>query len=85
MKTSAGSNELRIAECGLRNQKKRGTNKKPDGTQINTDEHRFSGFKRPFYCRSKFDGLVKSLLDCHPGERRGPEHFEITGFRLSPE
>jgi hypothetical protein len=31
------------------------------------------------------DGLVKSLLDRHPGESRGPEQLEITGFRLSPE
>jgi hypothetical protein len=31
------------------------------------------------------DGLVKSLLKRHPGESRGPEHPEITGFRLSPE
>jgi hypothetical protein len=34
---------------------------------------------------SKPDGLVKSLLKRHPGESRGPEHLEITGFRLSPE
>ena len=33
----------------------------------------------------KVDGLVKSLLERHPGESRGPEHLEITGFRLSPE
>jgi hypothetical protein len=33
----------------------------------------------------KVDGLVKSLLKRHPGESRGPEHLEITGFRLSPE
>jgi len=31
------------------------------------------------------DGLVKSLLERLPGESRGPEHLEITGFRLSPE
>jgi hypothetical protein len=31
------------------------------------------------------DDLVKSLLERHPGESRGPEHLEITGFRLSPE
>jgi hypothetical protein len=35
--------------------------------------------------RSKLDDLVKNLLDRHPGESRGPEHLEITGFRLSPE
>ncbi|OGQ00506.1 MAG: hypothetical protein A2Z51_06570 [Deltaproteobacteria bacterium RBG_19FT_COMBO_52_11] len=35
--------------------------------------------------RLNFDGLVKSILDRHPGESRGPEHLEITGFRLSPE
>jgi hypothetical protein len=33
----------------------------------------------------KIDDLVKSLLERHPGESRGPEHLEITGFRLSPE
>ena len=32
-----------------------------------------------------FNEIVKSLLDRHPGESRGPEHLEITGFRLSPE
>jgi hypothetical protein len=31
------------------------------------------------------DELVKSLFKRHPGESRGPEHLEITGFRLSPE
>jgi hypothetical protein len=30
-------------------------------------------------------GLVKSLLERHPGESRGPENLEINGFRLSPE
>jgi len=34
---------------------------------------------------ANIDGLVKSLLERHPGESRGPEHLEITGFRLSPE
>jgi len=34
---------------------------------------------------SNADDLVKSLLGRHPGESRGPEHLEITGFRLSPE
>jgi hypothetical protein len=33
----------------------------------------------------KIDGLVKSVLCRHPGESRGPERLEITGFRLSPE
>jgi hypothetical protein len=33
----------------------------------------------------KIDDLVKSLLERHPGESRGPEHLEITGFRLPPE
>ena len=33
----------------------------------------------------KNDDLVKSLLERHPGESRGPEPLEITGFRLSPE
>jgi hypothetical protein len=31
------------------------------------------------------DEFVKSLFGRHPGERRGPEHPELTGFRLSPE
>ena len=34
---------------------------------------------------TKNDEFVKSLLGRHPGESRGPEHLEITGFRLSPE
>jgi hypothetical protein len=37
------------------------------------------------YIVATIDGLVKSLLGRHPGESRGPEHVEITGFRLSPE
>jgi len=37
------------------------------------------------YFGVNIDGLVKSLLERHPGESRGPEHLEITGFRLSPE
>ena len=28
---------------------------------------------------SELDRLVKSLLERHPGESRGPEHLEITG------
>jgi hypothetical protein len=31
------------------------------------------------------DGLVKILKKRPPGESRGPENLEITGFRLSPE
>jgi hypothetical protein len=31
------------------------------------------------------DEFVKSLFGRHPGERRGPEPHELTGFRLSPE
>jgi hypothetical protein len=31
------------------------------------------------------DGFVKSPPIPHPGERRGPEPIENTGFRLSPE
>jgi hypothetical protein len=31
------------------------------------------------------DGLVKSLSARHPGESRGPEHLEITGFRIPQE
>jgi hypothetical protein len=58
-------------------------NKKSKGTQINTDERRFYIRKRPKDI--KIDDLVKSLLERHPGESRGPEHLEITGFRLSPE
>jgi len=33
---------------------------------------------------SSFDELVKSLLSRHPGESRGPEHLENTGFRVKP-
>jgi hypothetical protein len=33
----------------------------------------------------KTDDFVKSPLKRHPGESRGPEHLEMTGFRLSPE
>jgi hypothetical protein len=33
----------------------------------------------------KFNELVKSLLNRHPGESRGPELIEIKGFRLLPE
>jgi hypothetical protein len=32
-----------------------------------------------------YNDPVKSLLERHPGESRGPGHLEITGFRLSPE
>jgi hypothetical protein len=32
-----------------------------------------------------FDDFVKGILKRHPGESRGPEFVEITGFRLSPE
>jgi len=42
-------------------------------------------FKNPLFQYSNIDDLVKSLLDRHPGENRGPEYLEITGFRLSPE
>jgi hypothetical protein len=35
--------------------------------------------------RAKSDDLVKSQIDRHPGESRGPERLEMTGFRLSPE
>jgi hypothetical protein len=31
------------------------------------------------------DDLGKILLERHPGESRGPELLEITGFRLPPE
>jgi len=41
----------------------------------------FGGILDPIF----LDALVKSLLERHPGESRGPEHLEITGFRLSPE
>jgi hypothetical protein len=33
----------------------------------------------------EFDEFVKSLFGRHPGESRGPEHPELTGFRLLPE
>jgi hypothetical protein len=38
-----------------------------------------------FSALSKFDEFVKSLLSRHPGESRGPELVEFTGFRRSPE
>jgi hypothetical protein len=38
-----------------------------------------------FYEIIKIDDFVKSQIDRHPGENRGPERLEITGFRLSPE
>jgi hypothetical protein len=38
-----------------------------------------------FLMKAILGGLVKSHLGRHPGESRGPEHLEITGFRLSPE
>ena len=44
----------------------------PDGPKIREKE-------------PKSDDLVKRLLKRHPGESRGPERLEITGFRLSPE
>ena len=31
------------------------------------------------------NNLAKSLTHRHPGESRGPEHLENTGFRLPPE
>jgi hypothetical protein len=37
------------------------------------------------YSNCKLDELVKSPKKRHPGESRGPEPVEITGFRLSPE
>ncbi|MCX5914496.1 MAG: hypothetical protein NTV04_21500, partial [Deltaproteobacteria bacterium] len=39
----------------------------------------------PGFTVAKIDDLAKSLFERHPGESRGPEHLEITGFRLSPE
>ena len=38
-----------------------------------------------FYDFINSDGFVKSLFGRLPGESRGPERLEITGFRLSPE
>jgi hypothetical protein len=38
--------------------------------------------KRP---KANVDEVVKSLSCRHPGERRGPEQPEKTGFRLPPE
>jgi hypothetical protein len=48
---------------------------------------RFAGSQGHIYscAQTMLDGVVKSLLDRHPGESRGPERLEITGFRLSPE
>jgi hypothetical protein len=43
----------------------------------------WNGGKRK--CFSNIDDLAKSLLERHPGESRGPEHLEMTGFRPSPE
>jgi hypothetical protein len=37
------------------------------------------------YMNMLIDELVKSLLSRHPGESRGPELVEFTGFRRSPE
>jgi hypothetical protein len=37
------------------------------------------------YFPLNFDDLVKSPNKRHPGESRGPELIEITGFRLPPE
>jgi hypothetical protein len=34
---------------------------------------------------SNLDDFKKSLLKRHPGEGRGPEIMENTGFRLPPE
>jgi len=34
------------------------------------------------YTVSNLDELVKSLLNRHPGESRGPELMEINGFRF---
>ena len=41
-----------------------------------------NGTKRTFYESINKDDLVKSLLGRLPGESRGPERLEITGFRL---
>ena len=35
-----------------------------------------------FYETIKVDELVKSQLGRHPGESRGPERLDLTGFRL---
>jgi hypothetical protein len=43
------------------------------------------GYSQIIYETISFDDLAKSLFERHPGESRGPEHLEITGFRLSPE
>jgi len=39
----------------------------------------------PLFHHSSIDDLVKSLFKRHPGASRGPEHLEMTGFRLPPE
>jgi hypothetical protein len=44
-----------------------------------------SGFLLSREWQTNIDDPIKSLLERHPGESRGPEHLEITGFRLSPE
>jgi hypothetical protein len=40
---------------------------------------------RSFLIFMKYDELVNSPKCRHPGEGRGPEHLENTGFRPSPE
>jgi hypothetical protein len=39
----------------------------------------------PLFQSSNIDEFVISLLSRHPGESRGPELVEFTGFRRSPE
>ena len=41
--------------------------------------------KIPFAPLWQREGVKKLLFCRHPGENRGPERFEKTGFRLSPE
>jgi hypothetical protein len=43
--------------------------------------------KTKIFNNKEIDELVKSLLDRHPGESRGPEHLEIldSGFRRNDE
>jgi len=43
------------------------------------------GYFQTFYEIINNDEFVKSRLGRHPGESRGPELLELTGFRLSPE
>jgi hypothetical protein len=50
------------------------------------DTKKWDGLMYPHFRVSvvDLDGLVKSPESRHPGESRGPELVELTGYRLSP-